>query len=471
VFEHAAHLNSRSLLLKNARVIDGLGTVEKAPQCIHIQDGEIVAIGRDLEVEGLPVLDVAGATVLPGLIDAHVHLQSVPGSAFRKDSDETLHKYRYHQLRAYLACGVTTVLDNAISAPMLREFQNYLAAGGVGPRLYALAPAFYPPGGYLDHDMLTPYWGPQWRPVGSREDILSLFDEYEGLKHIVGVKTMLETGFGKSKIWPLHPPEIRKIIVEEASRRNLPVYVHAYKEKEQAVGLEMGAHTFVHSGFIFEQPKKDFLERLKAQGTYVTTTLSCSFDQMLVNFELGRLDDEFLRLTVPEELLQTARNLEAWDEYYDTFFKNSSPKWMPAFILKAITRMLNIERLIRSCLANASAAIVTMHQSGIPIVVGTDASSWPVFLNFFHGTSTIREIELLVGAGMPPVDVIASATRIPAEMMGLEQLIGTIELGKRADLVVVRGDPLKNVSALKSVAWTIKDGEAHTPEEWMSMTV
>jgi imidazolonepropionase-like amidohydrolase len=112
-----------------------------------------------------------------------------------------------------------------------------------------------------------------------------------------------------------------------------------------------------------------------------------------------------------------------------------------------------------------------MHQSGIPIVVGTDASSWPVFLNFFHGTSTIREIELLVGAGMPPVDVIASATRIPAEMMGLEQLIGTIELGKRADLVVVRGDPLKNVSALKSVAWTIKDGEAHTPEEWMSMTV
>lgn len=468
--KHAPHQHSRSLLIKNARVIDGMGAVKNDLQSIHIEEGEIVEIGPNMAIEGLPTLDVAGATVLPGLIDAHVHLQSVPGSAFRKDSEETLRTYRYHQLRAYLACGVTTVLDNAISAPMLREFQNYLETGGVGPRLYALAPAFYPPDGYLDHDMLTPYWGPQWRAAGSKDDIMSLFDEYEGIKNIVGVKTLLETGFGKSKIWPLHSREIREIIIDEASKRNLPIYIHAYKEKEQAIGLEMGAHTLVHSGFIFKQPKNDFLERMKKQGTYVTTTLSCSFDQMLVNFELERLDDEFLRLTVPDELLQTARNLEAWDEYYDTFFKNSSPKWMPAIILKTITKMLNIERMIRSCLTNASKAIVTMHESGIPIVVGTDASSWPVFLNFFHGASTIREMELLVEAGMSPMDVITSATRIPAEMMGLEKLIGTVEIGKRADLIVVQDDPLEDLSVLKSICWTIKDGEAHTPEEWMSMT-
>ena len=131
---------------------------------------------------------------------------------------------------------------------------------------------------------------------------------------------------------------------------------------------------------------------------------------------------------------------------------------------------MNIEKMIRSCLANASNAIATMHKSGIPIVVGTDASSWPVFLNFFHGPSTIREIELLGNARIPPVDVISSATKIPSEMMGLEKLIGTIEVGKRADLIVVRDDPLKNLSALKSLLWTIKDGEARTPEEWMAKT-
>jgi imidazolonepropionase-like amidohydrolase len=459
-----------SLVIKNARLIDGLGTVQNDLQNIYIERGEIIEIGRNISVNEIRTLDAAGATVMPGLIDAHVHLQSVPGSVFRKDSDETLQKHRYHQLRAYLACGITTVLDNAISAPMLREFGDYLASGGVGPRLYALAPAFYPPNGYLDHDMLTTYWGPQWQPAGSREDIEALFREYEGIDNIIGVKTMLETGFGKSNIWPLHSPEIRKIIVDEASKRNLPIYIHAYKEKEQAIGLEMGVHNFVHSGFMFKQPTTDFINRMKNRATYLTTTLSCTFDQMLVNFELERLNDEFLKLTVPKEMLETARNLEAWKEYYNTFFKNSSPKWMPSFVLKTITKMMNIEKMIRSCLINSSNAIATMHKAGIPIVVGTDASSWPVFLNFFHGPSTIREIELLGNAGIPPIDVISSATKIPSEMMGLEKLIGTIEVGKRADLIVVRDDPLKDLSALKSLLWTIKDGEARTPEEWMAKT-
>lgn len=458
---------SKTLLLKNARLIDGLGKVHDDLQSIYIRNGVIAKIGRNVDVADIHCLDARGATVMPGLIDAHVHLQSVPGSVFRQDSHETLQKYRYHQLRAYLACGVTTVLDNAISAPMLREFQAYLASGGIGPRLYALAPAFYPPNGYLDHGMLTSYWGPQWRPAGSRADIEALFREYEGLDNIVGVKIMLETGFGKSNIWPLHSPGIRKIIVDEAARRNLPIYIHAYKEKEQAMGLSMGVHTFVHSGFMFKQPKEDFLDRMRKQGAYLTTTLSCTFDQMLVNFELERLDDAYLKKRVPEALLQTARNLDAWKAYYTTFFKNSSPRWMPSFILKAITRLMNIEKMIRSCLASASKAIATMHQTGIPIVVGTDASSWPVFVNFFHGPSTIREIELLGDAGMPPMDVISSSTRIPSEMMGLEKLIGTVEVGKRADLIVVKDDPLEDLSALKTIWWTIKDGEVRTPAGWM----
>lgn len=460
---------SNTLLIKNARLIDGLESVYRELQSIYVQDGEIAAIDRDIDVKDVRRLDVGGATVMPGLIDAHVHLQSVPGSVFRKDSEATLQKYRYHQLRAYLACGVTTVLDNAISAPMLRMFNDYLANGGTGPRLYALAPAFYPPNGYLDNNMLTSYWGPQWGPAGRKEDIDRLFAEYEGIENIVGVKTMLESGFGKSRVWPLHSTQIRDIIVAEGQKRDLPIYVHAYKEKEQTIGLDMGVHTFAHSGFIFKQPSTDFLDRMKQQGTYVTTTLSCTLDQMLVNFDLKRLDDEFLKLRVPGELLATARNLDAWDAYYDTFFSVSSPKWMPAFILKMIFKYMNVEKMIRASLANASRAVLTMHQAGIPIVVGTDASNWPAFLNFFHGPSTLREIELLGRAGIAPMDVISSATRISAKMMGLQDLIGTVEVGKRADLIVVQHDPLEDLAALRSLLWTIKGGEAHTPEEWMQM--
>ena len=117
---------------------------------------------------------------------------------------------------------------------------------------------------------------------------------------------------------------------------------------------------------------------------------------------------------------------------------------------------------------NASRAIFTLYKAGIPIVAGTDASSWPVFPNFFHGTSMIREMELLCKIGIRPMDVISSATKIPAEMMGLSDKIGTIEKGKYGDMIVIREDPLKNPTALESLMWTIKGGDARTPKAWMA---
>ncbi len=123
--------DTNTLIIRNARLIDGLGSTHNGLQSIYIQKGEIMEIARNITVNDARELDVSGATVMPGLIDAHVHLQSVPGSVFRKDSEKELQKYRNHQLRAYLACGITTVLDNAIAPSMLRKFQEHIASGGI----------------------------------------------------------------------------------------------------------------------------------------------------------------------------------------------------------------------------------------------------------------------------------------------------------------------------------------------------
>jgi len=109
----------------------------------------------------------------------------------------------------------------------------------------------------------------------------------------------------------------------------------------------------------------------------------------------------------------------------------------------------------------------TFHEAGIPIVVGTDSGSWPHFLNLLHGPTTVREMELLVEPGMEPAEVIASATIIPATMMGIEHEVGSIEIGKRANLLILEDDPLQDISSLKSLLWVVKDGKAWHPNDWL----
>jgi imidazolonepropionase-like amidohydrolase len=123
-----------SLWITNARLVDGTGS---PPQvcALRIGNERIAEIVPEPPVGAEPTLDVAGATVVPGLIDPHVHLQAVPGAAYRGDGQETRRHARLHQLRAYLACGVTTVLDAGIAPDVLRSIQVHLAEGGVHRRL------------------------------------------------------------------------------------------------------------------------------------------------------------------------------------------------------------------------------------------------------------------------------------------------------------------------------------------------
>ena len=442
-----------NLLITNARLIDGTGAPPRAPCSIRIRAGRIAEIERELPAGDDPVLDVAGATVMPGLIDPHVHLQAVPGATFRGDNEDRLWEARLQHLRAYLACGVTTVLDAAIAAPVLCEIRRHLDSGGVGPRYLALAPAFYPPDGYLDHNYLTDAWGPMWRPAGTARDVSALFDEYEGISGIIGVKVMIEYGFSPFYDWPILSPEIR------------------IQQRAHAVALEMQPRVLMHSGLLDREPPMELTDRMKAGGTFMVTTLSGQFDCLLERKSfVRRIDDPLILSTVPKRQIATAQDPRAWRYMWRHLFRGTAPRWMPTWLARMVSWLIPpqiAEVSLRRRFRATCQAIVRMHEVGTRIVLGTDSGAWPVFPSCFHGYSTIREMEIMAAAGLQPMAVLQAATRLPAEMIGLADEIGTVEVGKRADLIVLAEDPLANMKALRSIQWTIKDGEPRPPVGWM----
>lgn len=452
----ATGASAADLLIRNARLVDGTGAAPQAQRSIFVHDGVIAAIGFDITTPpDAQVLDAGGSTVLPGLIDAHVHVSVVPGSGQRNDSPELQRQLERQHLRAYLACGVTTVLDTGIAADAAREIQGWLAAGEPGPGFLTLGPGFTTPGGYLSE---------MGGAIATPADVEARFEQLSTIG-AVGAKVFLESGFTPQMHWPIHSPQIRDAIMRGAAQRGLPIYVHANRESDKALALDMHAHAIVHTGYYVTQPSDAFVQRMAAAHAYLMTTFSI-MDADLIRFHPERLDDPVVRLAVPDIELATARDPEAARFLTRTEVGMGAP-WMPGILRDAAAWWFLSETNVSSNVRSCQQAARRFATAGVPIVVGSDSGNWPIVPYQFHGPTTLREIELLGQAGFTPAEVIAAATRVPAAMLGLERELGTVEIGKRADLVIVREDPLRDVGALRSVQWTVNDGVARTPTQWM----
>jgi imidazolonepropionase-like amidohydrolase len=106
---------------------------------------------------------------------------------------------------------------------------------------------------------------------------------------------------------------------------------------------------------------------------------------------------------------------------------------VPGFLRSVVARFMLTEASMAQRLASSQQAVRRLWAAGVPIVAGSDSGNWSIDPYHFHGPTTLRELELIGTAGVPPADALASATRIPARMLDLADEIGTVEVGKRAD--------------------------------------
>jgi imidazolonepropionase-like amidohydrolase len=446
------------LIIRRARIVDVNGV--RGPTSIRIEAGRITAIADDVGT-GPVELDVKGATVMPGLIDAHVHLSLTPGGLTRNDDAATTRQLRLHHMRAYLASGITTIFDPAVENVVMEDIQRSLAAGHAGPRYLGTGTPLATPGGYMES---------LWPPGIHRADEVGPHMDAVIKAGAVGVKMSFEPGYA-APVWRLHPPEIERAIVEEARKRKLPIYVHAERADMFRRGLAVHPHAFVHGPF---DGTRELAAEIAAAKVPVIPTLAL--------FEVGaalshpeRLEDPHIRRVVPGPVLQTLRDPRQLRDYTFGLLTEVVP-FIPGRYRDLLAWWATTDSGLRKAdeengkkLGTAMEAVRHLKAAGVPLVMGSDSGNWPLFPYFFHGPTSWLELRLLSRAGLSAQEVLRAATVNPARMLGLEDKIGTVDVGKVGDLIVVRDDPLVDVEkAMRSLQHTIRAGVARTPDEWMA---
>ena len=402
-------------IVRNGTLIDGTGAAPIADGAVVFEDDIITYVGPSAGITAggdVEEIDARGGYILPGLIDAHVHLMFEAGNPMK--ALQTPFSYNFYQAMAYMArtveAGITTVRDaGGTDAGTKKAVEDGLM---LGPRMQISVSVLSTTGGHgdgwhpagVDVPMTVPYPG---NPSGIADGVEEVRKKVREILR-AGAEVIKVCSTGGVMSATDHPEftqfsiEELKVMVEEAHfRRGLRVMSHAQGAEGIKNAIRAGIHSIEHGMFIDDE----VIELMLANGTFLVPTLVAP---------VGVIEQAAATGTMPDYALRKAQEtLEAHRE-----------------------------------------SIAKAYKAGVKIAMGTDAGVVP------HGTN-LRELGLMVDLGMDPMDVIVSTTKTAAECLGWEATVGTLEAGKLADVVVTSVDPIAQIHDLANndnIALVIKGG-------------
>jgi len=452
---------AENLAIRDVAVWDGHGGEARSHQTVVIRDEMIAAI-LDAGAQPPPdarVIEAAGKTLIPGLIDAHVHLmyESGPDLLIRapglmNEWLETIRGYpasrapivRRGQLK--LKAGVTTmrVLGDGYYSLAYRD--DVARWDVVGPRVLAAGLHVNGPNGYVSAGLAS-----HLDPAARAETAIELRDvaEIEGkLKaHIArGVDVIKiatthgDIGFHDAR--PDLPEAWVREIVRVAHEAGLTVTAHSYGDEGDWAAIRGGVDGIEHLVNVPHSLADEMVREIKARGIYVCPTLSGSA-YSVVKF----LRDPDLLYQDPDLVANVPADVRR--DLYFTLRLLKIPG-VTRLLMRQDRAMERWESWYEHSLANTR----TLHQAGVRLIFGTDTPF--AFGNFFH--SVMNEVRALKLAGLSNESILRMATSEAASVLGLSDRIGTVAPGKVADAVLVDGDPLSDIDALGRVALVVKEG-------------
>jgi imidazolonepropionase-like amidohydrolase len=398
--------------VKAARLIDGNGGAPIANAVVLVEGDHIKAVGSGLPIPpGARVVDLGASTILPGLIDAHVHLTA------RAD----MHGYRGLAISLpkealdgavnaglTLRAGFTTVRNVGADGFTDVALRDTINEGGLpGPRMLVSGPALGITGGHCDNNLLpfdpaaAPSEGVADGPDAARAKVRRNFKFGADLIKICASGGVLSKGDAVGA--PQYTIDEMKAIADEAHRQGKKVAAHAHGTLSIKEAITAGIDTIEHGSLIDDEG----IRLAKEHGTFLVM-----------------------------------------DIYNDDYILAQGEK--AGFLPESLEKERAIGRTQRESFQRA-------WKAGVKMAFGTDAGVYP------HGDNA-KQFAHMVQWGMTPMQAIQAATKYGAEALGMQAKVGTLEPGKLADLIALAKDPLADVRALETVSFVMKGGEVAKSE-------
>ena len=405
----AAHAQESKTLLfvKAARLIDGRGGAPIAPAVVRIEGERVVAVGTTLPLPaGARVIDLGAATLLPGLIDLHTHMTDKFGihweEALVKTTPAEAALWGARNARVTLLAGFTTCREMGPTWPYTDvALRNAIDDGAVpGPRLMVAGNYVSSTGGAGDARQFSIYVDvPTVRNLADGPDevvkaVRTNFKNGADFIKILATGAVLSKGI-EPGAQQYSDAEIGAAVTE-ATRWGRPVAAHAHGTGGIKAAIRAGVRTIDH-GTMLDDEAIDLLKKAAGRTYFVPTLLT-------------------------SEYIQNSPSTPESEKERDRKIRESEI------------------RSFKSALA-----------AGLPIGLATDSGVIP------HGANA-SELRVRVQLGESPMSAIVSATKLNAEIMGWSDRVGTLEAGRFADLIAVKGDPLRDVTELERVGFVMKGG-------------
>lgn len=431
---------SRSVLFQNVKIFVGNGPV--VPNgAVLVRNGKIAEVfAKPVENPkslNAQVIEGAGKTLMPGLIDMHVHI-GAPGGIYKDPQAYADPRLSKRRLASYLYSGVTTVRSTGDWHDATLQLRKTIDSDEYeGAKFYSCGPLFTAPRGHPT-ELVEMLPGPAKKagyeqfvrlpksPDEARRQVDSL--RVDGFDCI---KAVLESGNPAWGSYTHLESDVYSAITGEAAKANLPMATHTGNAADVHEAIAAGTNSIEHGSGVDAIPAADFAS-MKAKGIAYDPTLSVY--EGLLEMRKGSIDllnRPLLQQAAPLNLLQFTRSeiAKRKDDGKSQFMK--------------------------SILDRATQNLLAAWHSGVNLIAGSDAGNMLVI----HGPTVQHELALWVKAGVPPVVALQAATYNSALALRKESEIGSIVKGRDATLILLDGDPMADISNLEHISTVMLKGE------------